>query len=383
MKRQITAAVLSAAFIFTSSFSVYAEPKFNYTFEQAAQLAINNSTDLTNADKSVDKASDSYDTAYDAKTKKVNFTVSNFKNFINQQVQPQLGRESAYSTYQQALLQKESTKRNVLLNLREAVIDIEKGEMSVKEAKLQQDLKNIELKALESRYSVGLVSKRDYEAKKLAISKAIDQLDKADKSLGLSYRRLNTLIGREDERDVIVHLDDTVIPVEKLNLDEIKNNLKKNDTNINSLSNQKHVTSVSYALVDERYRRYDYDKLTSDMQDDIDELHEDNQTDYTNAEKTYENAVENFDKSFDDMVEAIEDTYTDIENLKKDIEDEKQNINVYAIKYETGLMSKMEYDTTKINLTLLENDLKSLKLDLNMKYAKLLIWSDLTKVVKE
>ncbi len=382
MKRTI-AAVLSAAFIFTSSLSVYAEPKFNYTFEQAAQMAINNSTDLTNADKSVDKASDSYDTAYNAKTKDVNFTVSNFKNFINQQVQPQLGRENAYSSYQQALLQKESTKRNILLNLREAVIDIEKGEMSVKEAKLQQNLKNTELKALESRYAVGLISKRDYDAKKLAIAKAIADLDKVDKSLGLAYRRLNTLIGREDERDVIVHLDDIIMPIEKLDLDKIKTDLKKNDTNINALSNQKHATSVSYALVDERYRRYDYDKLTSTMQSDIDELYEDAQTDYAAAEKTYENALENFEKSFDDMIEDIEDTYTDIENLKKDIEDEKENIKVYTIKYETGLMSKMEYDTTKINLTLLENDLKNLELDLNMKYAKLLIWSDLTKVVKE
>jgi len=46
-------------------------------------------------------------------------------------------------------------------------------------------------------------------------------------------------------------------------------------------------------------------------------------------------------------------------------------------------MSKIEYETLGDKITLLENDLKELELDLNMKYAELLIYSDLKKVVKE
>ena len=46
-------------------------------------------------------------------------------------------------------------------------------------------------------------------------------------------------------------------------------------------------------------------------------------------------------------------------------------------------MSKIEYEARKANMTILEDKLQSKELDLNMKYAKLLIWSDLKKVVKE
>jgi len=51
--------------------------------------------------------------------------------------------------------------------------------------------------------------------------------------------------------------------------------------------------------------------------------------------------------------------------------------------YETGRMTKIEYDALGDKITLMENDLKELELDLNMKYAELLIYSDLKKVVKE
>lgn len=228
-----------------------------------------------------------------------------------------------------------------------------------------------------------MISRNDYNDSKRKIKDALKAFDEGEKAVDLAYRQLNTLLGREDEKDIEVKLDDTVIPLDKLDMKQIKKDMIKKDKNLNSLSEQKRLADYKYGLMKERYDKYDLDKFTDTMRNDMEELYDKAKNDYENTEKLYQNALDRFEKGFNDMIEDIEDLYEDIEDTKEKIAEEKENLSLQKLKYEAGRMTRLEYEALADKITLLENDLKELELDLNMKYAELLIYSDLKKVVIE
>ena len=69
--------------------------------------------------------------------------------------------------------------------------------------------------------------------------------------------------------------------------------------------------------------------------------------------------------------------------IKQKIIEEQQKAEVNKLKYEARMISKSQYNTSLNRIILLKNDLKSAELQLNLKYAKLLAYSELNKVVKE
>ncbi|SHI54383.1 TolC family protein [Lutispora thermophila] len=361
----------------------YAEPKFRYSFEEALEIAMKNTPEYGLQDKVIEKYSDAYDNLYKATPNRVIY-LGSMKSFISKQVDPQIQLENTYSQYSSARLQKENIKRNVALNLRSTVIGISKAEMAYKEAELAKKNKQKELDLLEIRYENGLISKKDYNEQKKKINNEIkDALTQAQDAVDLAYRQLNTMLGREDEKDIEVKLNDTVIPLEKLDLEQIKKDMIKKNENLNNLYEQRRIADYKFGLIKQRYDKYEIDKFTDDMLLDMEDMYDDAKEEYELANQAYENALDRFNKSFDDMIEKIKDIYDDIEELKKDIAEEKEKMELNKLLYESGRMTKLEYDALGDKITLMENDLKELELDLNMKYAELLIYSDLDKVIKE
>jgi len=364
--------------------AVYADiPKFRYSFEEALEMAMKNTPEYGLQDRAIDKYSDAYDNLAKVTPSEIRYS-GNMKTFVSRQVDPQINLENTYSQYSTAKLQKENIKRTVSLNLRSTVIGISKAEMAYKEAEIAKKNKQKELELLEIKYENGLISKNDYNDQKKKLNNDIkDTLSMAQDAVDLAYRQLNTMLGREDEKDIEVKLDDTVIPLEKLDLEQIKKDMIKKDETLNSLYEQRRLADYKFVFVKQGYERYDLDKFTDQMRSDMEEMYEEAQKDYELADQAYKNALGRFEKNFNDMIEDIQDLYADIEELKKDIADEKEKMDLNKLLYETGRMTKIEYDALGDKITLMENDLKELELDLNMKYAELLIYSDLKKVVKE
>ncbi|MGI5997495.1 MAG: hypothetical protein ACOX89_02405, partial [Lutispora sp.] len=69
-----------------------------------------------------------------------------------------------------------------------------------------------------------------------------------------------------------------------------------------------------------------------------------------------------------------------INEIKQEISEERQNAEINKIKYEARMISKTQYDNSLNRINLLQNDLKAAELELNLKYAKLLAYSELEKV---
>lgn len=366
-------------------------PKFHYSFEEAAKMALDNTPEYKGMDNEIDKAYDDFEALDKITPSDIKFTGS-MKIFVERQVQPHVLLEGAYSKYQLLIMGRNNIKRNIELRLREAVIAIEKAEIAAKEAKIAKKAKNNELTLLEIRYEQGLIGKIDYNNEKKRLKDELKTFDDdIDKALDMTYRQLNLLLGREDEKDIVVNLNDTLIPLDKLDLKQIKKDMISNgktatdyeSASLRELKEQRYIQSYRYDLIKERYDKYDLDKFTDKMRNDIEDMYEEAKKDFEVADKKYNNALTRFEKTFDDLIKDIEDLYGDIKDIKNDIAIEKENIKIYKVKYDTGRMSKIEYDSLLDKITLLENKLKRAELDLNMKYAELLIYSDLKKVVLE
>lgn len=398
MKRRIIILFLIATFILSSA--AYGDiAKSSYSFEEALKMALDNSAEYKEVDK---KARDFYDN-YDEKSKYTPSEVRPIDERGNQRPNPNMyilevasymDLEILYNNYKMARWTKDSIKKNIELGLRETIIGIEKTKMALKEKEINTKEIDKQEKILDLQYELGFISKIDYNKLKRDIKDNIKFLDDIDKAEDMTYHQLNMLLGRKDDKDITIKLDSTIIPLEKLNLEQIKKDMiKLSSTSINgnplkALYEERNLKKQYFSLLNDYFeeyleKKYDEDKLGDREEDFIDDYWKKAKKDFEIADQKYNNALKRFDKIFDDMIEDIEDLYVDIEDFKEKIADEKANKNIYKLKYDSGLISKMEYDSLKDNLTLLENKLKQAELDLNMAYAKLLIYSDLKKVVLE
>lgn len=390
-------AALFVAFTLLLSITAYADiPKFHYSFEEAFKMALDNTPEYKVMDNTIDDAYDNYEYLDKKTPSTVKFKKSKkMKYFILEDVDGQTALDTAWNTYRLLKLSKDNIKRNIELSLKKIVIGIEKAEMAVKEAKINEKALNEQLRLLEIQYEQSLISKNNYKNKKRELKDIIKSLDDVDKAVDMSYHQLNMLLGRKDNNDIVIKMDSKDIPLEQLDLDQIKKdmiNISDKVTNYSPsilrlpsslvvLKNDRSIIKSRYSLIAEQYDEYNLDKLDDDDRDETEDLLKKAHIDYEVADKKYNNALAQFDKDFDDMIEDMEDLYDNIKDIKEEIADEKSNQKIYKIKYDSGMISKIEYDNLNDNMVLLENKLRSAELDLNMKYAELLIYSDLKKVV--
>ena len=395
MKKKLAA--LLTAFTLLLSITAYADiPKFHYSFEEAFKMALDNTPEYKVMDNTIDDAYDNYEYLDKKTPSTVKFKKSKkMKYFILEDVDGQTALDTAWNTYRLLKLSKDNIKRNIELSLKKIVIGIEKAEMAVKEAKINEKALNEQLRLLEIQYEQSLISKNNYKNKKRELKDIIKSLDDVDKAVDMSYHQLNMLLGRKDNNDIVIKMDSKNIPLEQLDLEQIKKdmiNISDKATNYSPsilrlpgslivLKNDRSIIKSRYSLIAEQYDEYNLDKLDDDDRDETEDLLKKAHIDYEVADKKYNNALAQFDKDFDDMIEDMEDLYDNIKDIKEEIADEKSNQKIYKIKYDSGMISKIEYDNLNDNMVLLENKLRSAELDLNMKYAELLIYSDLKKVV--
>ncbi|MDD4833710.1 MAG: hypothetical protein PHC44_03140 [Lutispora sp.] len=356
--------------------AVSAEPKFHYSFDEAFDMALKSSSEYKSKDNAISKAYDNFEKLEKAAPREVKLNISNFKKFITDQVDPYVAVEKAYSSYQQAILDRDSTKITLALNLRSAIIAVQNAEMESEKANTDENTWEEELKLLTLRLEQSLISKTEYKSKKADLENKIEGLAKTQDALETAYYNLNSLLGREDEKDIIVNLDDTVIPLGKLNLEQIKKDRIKKDTGLNQKKNQRYAEKVYFDLVEERYLKYDLDRFTDSMRSDMIEMYEEAKESFEAADLNYEKALTAFNKDFDEMIKSIIDNIEEIDSIKEEMLEEQENAEFYKIKYEARMISKSEYTNKLNNITALQNKQKAAQLALNLKYAKLLAYSD-------
>jgi TolA-binding protein/polyhydroxyalkanoate synthesis regulator phasin len=367
------------------SYTVCADaPAAKYTFEQAAKIVLDKSPDYKGIGRKIDDAYDYYEYLGKRIPDEIKI-IKNMNQFIAQRLNQHMELLTAYSNYRMAKQAKDNVKANLLLGLREAVIGVEKANMAVKEVDINRRMLNDQLKLLEIQNEYGLISKNDYRNNKRELNDNLKALDNADKAVDTAYHMLNMLMSRKDTKDIVIDLDATEIPLERLDLEKIKKDLiNKSDKTadpglpIKSLYEERNLIKTRYSLICECF-----DSLSKKDQEDEDiiDILVKSRKDFEVADEKYNNAMKNFDKSFDDMITDIKDLYEDIHDLKEELADEKDNQKIYKTKHDAGLISKIEYESLRDEVILLENELKKLELELNLSYAKLLAYSDLKKVV--
>ncbi|MCK9217701.1 MAG: hypothetical protein M0P77_07275 [Firmicutes bacterium] len=370
---------LSLILILSFMTVAYAEAKLYYDFDEALKMALENSYEYKSKDKAISKAYDAFEAAEKEAPKEISYTGS-MKKFVSDQIEPTIKADKAYHSYRQSILDRVNMKANIAISLRSLIIEVSSAKKSVEEAATDTKAWNEEIKLLDLRFDKSLIPTKEYKEKKKELENKIKTAAKTSNTLKDANYKLNDLLGKR-EGDIEIALNDTIFPLDELDLIQIKNDLIKNDMTLLQKKNQRSLALTNYSLVEERYDKYNWDRLSDTMLDELIEIYEEAKEDYEEADKEYRKALENFDKNFDKITEGIKEGLEDFENLKQEIMEEEQNLRNSKLKYDFKIISKKEYEDIQKNIDKLRNKLISAEMSINLDYAKLLIYSNLEKVI--
>jgi len=340
---------------------------------------LENSYEYKSKNKAISKAYEAFEAAEKEAPEEIKYTKS-MKDFISEQVEPTIRADKAYYSYRQSILDRANMKANIAISLRSLIIEVSSAKKSVEEAVADTNAWDEEIKLLDLRFDKSFIPTKEYKEKKKELEDKIKTAAKTSDTLKDIGYKLNDLLGKR-EGDIEIALNDTIFPLDELDLIQIKNDLIKNDMTILQKKNQRSLTLTNYSLVEGRYDKYNLDRLSDTMLDELTEIYEEAKEDYEEADKEYRKALENFDKNFDKATEGIKEGLEDIENLKQEIMEEEQNLRNSKLKYEFRIISKKQYEDIQKNIDKLRNKLTSAEMSLNLDYAKLLIYSNLEKVI--
>lgn len=364
--------MLMFIFIFLMGFTINAEEKLHYDFEEALDTAIKNSLDLKAKDKAISKAYDTFEKLDKASPLEIKFKSSNFKKFITGQVEPLIKAEEAYRKYRQAILERDNFKINIALNLRSAVIAVENAEITLKDSDVNKKTWEDEIKLLTLRMDKNFISEKEYLSKKAELEKKIKEAGKYEIALDDAYYNLNLILVRENKNDIVINIDTDKISLDDLALVQIKKEMINKDQTVTQKKDNKYIQKLYYDLVDEEISNYKIDRLAETVREHMLDTYEEAKINYETSDMEYEKALANFDKNFEEMIQNIKDTVDRIEDMEKELSEGQQNAEFYKRKYEAKLITKAEYDTKMYDLTTLKDKLNSLQKELSLKYAKLL-----------
>ena len=370
---------LSLTLILSFMTVAYAEAKLYYDFDEALKMALENSYEYKSKNKAISKAYDAFEAAEKEAPEEVKYTKS-MKDFISEQVESTIRADKAYYSYRQSILDKSNTKANIAISLRSLIIELSNAKKSLEESVADTNAWDEEIKLLDLRFDKGFILIKEYKEKKKELEDKIKTAAKTSDTLKDIDYKLNDFLGKK-ESDIEITLDDTIFPLDELDLIQIKNDMIKNDMTLLQKKNQRSLALTNYSLVEGRYDKYNLDRLSDTMLDELTEIYEEAKEDYEEADKEYKDALKSFDKNFDKMIEDIKEGLEDIEDLKEEIIEEEQNLRNSKLKYEFRIISQKEYKDIHRNIDKLRNKLASAEMSLNLDYAKLLIYSNLEKVI--
>ena len=375
MKYKILFAILIFTLIFGTS--VNGDAKISLDFEEALDLALKNSLDLKSKDRAIGKAYDTFEKQYDSSPLVIEHKNSDFRKFITGQVDPYIKAEEAYYKYKQAILERDNLKISIANNLRTAILAVDKAEKAAKEANENKKSWENELVLIKLRFDNHLMDKTEYLDKKAELEKKIKETEKTKKNLEDAYYSLNTMLDRQNEQDIIVNMKTDIIPLAKLDLEQIKKDNLTKDLNLIQKKNNRYVKKLYYEFVDEETSHYNFDRLNDKTKDYILETYDEAKDSYETADIEYEKALNSFNKEFDDAIQSLSDSYELIEEAIVELEEETLKAKHYEVKYNARLISKKEYDNKVLSLKSLKDNLESLQMDYYQKLMKVLAYSDI------
>lgn len=366
--------VLCITLVFSSisAFADTADGKI-LTLEEAKELALKNDVQFNLQQSYIQQASENYDEVYESNTKKIIGKYSNIADKAAAEVSQNVAIENAASGIRKAIFNRDDLKRASDYNVTDAFYGVIKEKYATMDAEADMELKKKELETARIKYSISIITKNSLTQAETAFTASQTAYNKAYSELQNSLSQLSKNIGKNldastDQLDMALSVPD----IKSLELNKIKEDHLKNNSSFYSAKEQYDLAEYKLLLTQEQYDYY-YEKLSvsSTVRDRFDDILYEAQRDFDDVKYSYSEKVKDLDVTLSSQYTNIKNLYENYENQKKELEDAKLTIAQNRIKYQMGILTKAELESSEASLKEKENQLQTSIASLNIQYVSM------------
>lgn len=352
---------------------VTSTPVIRLTLEEAQAMAIANSVAYQNQDSTISDALQSY---YDTADSTYRSTGSGFMGYFNATITPDVNLDSAANGVKAARLDKENIKRTSDLNVKLSFLKIMKAQYALDDATNNIYLKQKDFDSAKIKCSLGFMTQDELKTYEKAYNDAVSDQDTALKNLHQELQTLNKYIGRNlTDYNIELVMNLATVDINSVDIDKIREANIKNNKSFYTAEQKVEVAKRKYDLTKERYDHFEELGVQNSKQDMLDAL-SDAERDYNNAKSAFEDSTKDLDMDLNSKYNSLKNSVESIEKLYRDIADYQSDLAKLKIKYDMGLVSKVDYEKQEMGLKTMQNKLNSAIVDQNTLYANLMQYVD-------
>lgn len=379
-KRHTSLAILLCAVMLFSGITVFADVNDDkvLTLEEAKQIALENDTQYKQQQSYIKQAGDNYEDVYDANSGKDKTSYKNLALKAEASVSRQVAIEKAAFAVEQAIFKKDNLQRTSDYNVTAAYYGVVTDKFALDDALIEMDLKKSDYEVAQIKLEQGLVTKNTVTQAENSYKSAQTAYNKAFTDMQNSMQDLGNEIGETlDVFNVEIDTSINMADINNIDLNRVKSDYLAYSENLFNLRGQLDLMDTQLDLSEEQYDYY-YDKakhMSDEVESGLSEMLSNANRDYDDAKYSLEEAEKELDSTLSSLYSGINNLYESIDDLNKTIESTKVTIEDSRLKFELGLISRLELNENEASLKTLENKLKTTIVSINTQYNTLTRYS--------
>lgn len=351
------------------------EVKTILTLEKAKEIALKDNTQYKHQQSYIDQKKEDYQ---DIADKSISSKGSSIIEKTQSYVAGKMAADNAYNTWQLEVFKKGDIKRQSDYNVTIAYYDVMKAKYTIDDATRAMELAKKDLNIANIKFSQGIITKNELSQADNAYKSSKTDYDTAYSSFADKMKALSNEIGKKldvstDDIDMTISIPN----IGSLDMTKIREDYLKKSPDFYSLKSALLSYEYQKYLIEEEYDEYDEKtaRISDTVEDGFNELKYRANRDYDNAQYKYDEAVKALNISLDTQYTGIVSTAETIENLKKIINNTKITHGQNKLRYNFGLISKIEFEKSESALKDLENKLNTAIVNINTQYLNLTQYS--------
>lgn len=327
------------------------------TYEEALELAKENSSDLDNVAEKAEYLQDLKEDIWDI-TGSFSVPTVSYQQWVDDDVYSIYSQiQSISSSMTQNRYTEEITKLTLESTVKSYFTSILSDERSLEVAKKEMEVKKTKYLQGQTKNKMGLISDYDLRTLETEYKTALDNVETLERTIEEEYRSLNQLLGISDEKEYELVYDVEYTPYEmgqsmtqyiqnKLNTDYT---IKQLEQNVEDAEFNKNYMSMSSTNSQSATNKYSYEEAKSTLK---------------TAKEDKELAIQN---AYNE-VQELENQY---ETAQRNLETAKSNLELANLNYKLGRNTALDVTTAELSVEEAENTLAQIIYSHDMKIYQL------------
>lgn len=348
------------------------------TLEEAKQIALDNDVQFNLQQSYIKQKSADYDDVYDVYSRGPSDNYSSVAERAELEVKYMMTIENAASAIRKEIFTRNDLKRKSNYEVTTAYYDVIKANYTLEDKKRAMDLAKKDVDIAKIQQEQGMITSSTLSQIQNAYASSQADYNKAFAELQNCMAALSKTIGKNldvfnDKIDMTLAIPD----IASLDLNKIKEDYMKQSSDFYALSEALDMAEYQLQLTEDKYDYYEkrLPHRNTKIEDALDDMMDKANRDYDSAKYQYSEAEKGLDVTLNNLYTGINTLQETVATLQKNLEDTKTTVEQNKLRYELGLIAKIDMEKSEAALKDLESTLNSTMIGLNTQYLALTQYS--------